>query len=446
MDLTFMLAAWVYHLCQLPIRLCLTGVPGSGKTSIVKRVYTALFKNGVTGYVTDNADELVTFFKEKLKGTGIPVHAISMQYLDGVGVHLAPLLKSEADRIRFAFKLIADVKGDTSPFWNTSARLVLLAIVTALYKLSDGKFFLADIVRTARNQKLTSLICLQAKMPDPYASFGNNDSKRDVHSTLVSKLLPFSLYAAVDLRCPVRIDLPLESGVLVLEMTDTYVDALSGDYAFKFDTLADIYLSRQSLDPVLFGLEEHRDYKLDCIGRVGRRGRKSGISIILTQQEISGVYDRYGKEVADELMGLMDYKICLRLGSPTTAEWASSYLGKTESLQDISPLSTDGTNKSFSRSVIMRANVLPDELRNLPMSSYAKDTVEGWVNFPPPADDQPGITSRFTCKFKDAVTLKDKPLARERRPLWHQEMPKFEYDDMPRLGVFLSKKVKESLS
>ena len=411
------LASWNLAFDRLPLRLLITGLPGSGKTALLKKLKVDLARAGVVLYETDNADESMGFYRDRK----IPAKCISMRYTDGVGLNIGPMLATEADRQRFAWKLVPEVKGDTAPFWNNAARLAIENAAFVMWFLSGGTMTLADVIRVASNQPLHSALCLLAGQPDFYAAYGNNDSKRDVSVTVITKLKPLSIFAATDLRCAERITLPLTSGVLVIEIPDTFVNSMSGITAFIFDTLAEGYLSRQSSMPVAFLIDEFRELGvLDCIDKLGRRGRKAGVSVVLTMHEVNGVYDRYGKERGEELLGLMDHKIFLRCGSPATAKWASGYLGETEVLQDTRPVSVDGTT---TRSVTLRPNVLPDEVRRLPMPSYAKDTLTGWADFP----DE---TTKFTCSFRDAVTLSKPPAPRQLRPDSHQVLPRLGADDL----------------
>ncbi len=423
------LASWNLTHDRLPLRLLITGLPGSGKTALLKKLKLDLALAGVVLYETDNADESASYWKDKTRGKNVPVHVISMKYTDGCGLNIGPMLATEADRQRFAWKLVPEVKGDTAPFWNNAARLAIENAAFILWLLSGGTMMLADIIRVASNQPLHSALCPLAGQPDFYAAYGNNDSKRDVSVTAITKLKPLAIFAATDLRCAERITLPLTQGILVIEIPDTFVNSMSGITAFIFDTLGDHYLSRQSSTPVAFLIDEFRELgALDCIDKIGRRGRKASVSLVLTMHEVQGVYDRYGQDRGEELLGLMDHKLFLRAGSPSTAKWASSYLGETEVLQEVRPNSTDGSNKTISRSVTMRPNVLPDELRRLPMPNYAKDTLTGWADFP----DE---TTKFTCTFKDAVTLSKPPAPRQLRPDSHQVLPRLDAADLRRLGV-----------
>jgi hypothetical protein len=422
------LAAWDIAHADLPKRILVAGESGGGKTSVLKAFIAPLPSMGVVTYLTDSAGEMVDYFRVK-SGPGVPIYPVGMKYADTVGINSAALTTTEADRQRFAQKFFPDIKADPAPFWNNASRLALENAMHALDVLSKSTALLADVVRVCLNPPLQTILSGMAGLGDPYALYGNNDSKRDVQVTLATKLKPLSLFAAVDLRCTKRISLPITEGVMVMEMDDTFSTALSSVYSFIFDTLSDRYLSTQSTDPVAFIVDEFRELEpLDCIQKIARRGRKSGITLVLSMHEINGIYDRYGKDNAEELLGLLNHKIFLRIGSPSTAKWASAYLGECEVLQNIAPMSTDGSGKTYSRAVVMRPNVLPDELRRIPLPDYAKDKLQGWA-------DLPDETAEFQCKFRDDVTLTKRPPSRTLRPATDQLLPKLTRADLQRLGI-----------
>jgi hypothetical protein len=420
------------------MRLLLTSGSGGGKTSIIKRLAQEMAKTGYVIYCTDNADELVVLMRDKMRGTGIPIRCVSMKYSDGVGLKISPMMATANDRQLYAKKIVGESKGKDD-FWIAWATILLENVAHVLSKMGSAEELFADHVRILLKPDLHSALSVQAGLGDPYQIFGNNNSKRDVQATLTTKLAPFGIFAAMDMRCKERVTLPITEGFLVVEMTDQFMGSLSGIASFIFDSITDAYLSRQSSEPVAIVIDEFRELAaLDCIDKIARRGRKSGMSLILTMHEIMGVHDRYGKDRGEELMGLMDEKIFLRIGSPTTAKWSSENLGEIEVVEDVAPRSTDGKNTSYSRRVYMRPNVIPDELRRLKRSSYKDDEITGWY-------DGPDETVKFTCKFRDAVTLSKSPAPRQLRPASHQELPRLDESDLKRLNIRVTQELRDLL-
>src|SRR5262249_19376606 len=80
--------------------------------------------------------------------------------------------------------------------------------------------------------------------------------------------------------------------------------------------------------------------------RLLTKGRSKGAAVVLGFQDIAGLYDVYGKEVAEELVGQCSTKAILRLNSPETAAWASRVLGTHEVIE-----SRRGQSRSYQRSL-----------------------------------------------------------------------------------------------
>jgi hypothetical protein len=416
---------WKFGFDKLPLRLLLAGLPGSGKTAIFKALETEMVLSGAKLLKTDNADESVDFFKEKVKGKNIPVRAISMKYADGVGLNIGHMLKTAIDIDRFAWKVIPAIKGEQAPFWTNGARMLFKDAIIICQKFGGEKMYLADAIRIALNPPLHTAIAQVTNRRDPYLLYGENNARRDMQVTLATKLEHLAIFAATDLRCKERITLPLDKGILIIEIPDRFTQAMSGVTSFIYDWISDELLSRQSMEPVVFSIDEFRDIEaLECIGKIARRGRKSGLSLLLSMHEIGGIYERYQQNHAEELMGLMNHIIGLRIGSPMTAKWLSEYMGATEELQQM----RQGGNNEISRSIVMRNNVLPDELRRLPLANYAKDEITGWADFP----DE---TFKFTTRFKDAVTLAKTPTPRQLRPDSDQDLPLPTKEDLQRINI-----------
>ena len=96
-------------------------------------------------------------------------------------------------------------------------------------------------------------------------------------------------------------------------------------------------------------------------------------------QDIAGLHDVYGKEVADELVGQCSIKVILRLNSPETAAWASRLFGSREVLESRRGHSRDfkrslpslgHDSESVSHGVATRRLVLDSEFFDLPVTSF----------------------------------------------------------------------------
>lgn len=76
-------------------------------------------------------------------------------------------------------------------------------------------------------------------------------------------------------------------------------------------------------------LDEVRDAgKLDGLTSLMIKGRSKNAAVILSFQDINGLKDVYGEELATEMIGQCNNSAYLRLGSPETAKWATESFGE----------------------------------------------------------------------------------------------------------------------
>ena len=114
-----------------------------------------------------------------------------------------------------------------------------------------------------------------------------------------------------------------------------------------FKRLSELILAQPELDATsprttwLLLDEVRQAGKLDGLSALMTKGRSKGAAVLLGFQDINGLRDAYGQEVAYELVGQCNTKAILRLNSPETARWASQIVGSSEFIE---------TRKSRSRS------------------------------------------------------------------------------------------------
>jgi len=80
---------------------------------------------------------------------------------------------------------------------------------------------------------------------------------------------------------------------------------------------------------VWFFLDEVREAGcLDGLSRLLTKGRSKGACVVLGFQDIDGLRDVYGSEVANEICAQCNNIAVLRVNSPSTANWASDLFGR----------------------------------------------------------------------------------------------------------------------
>lgn len=96
-------------------------------------------------------------------------------------------------------------------------------------------------------------------------------------------------------------------------------------------------------------LDEVREAgKLDGLSRLMTKGRSKGACVVLGFQDIDGLRDVYGEEVANEIVAQCNNIAVLRLNSPETAQWASELFGRRKLLSGNKGYSMNEGNTQYS--------------------------------------------------------------------------------------------------
>ncbi len=113
--------------------------------------------------------------------------------------------------------------------------------------------------------------------------------------------------------------------------------------------------------------------RLDALSGLAVEGRSRGVCLVLGTQDVEGLRAVYGKEKADELLGVIGHKALLRVASPDTARWASDLIGEQEVVEITPGVSwgSGGWTQSQSEQKVKREAVLPSELMDLPPTDPA---------------------------------------------------------------------------
>ncbi len=337
--------------CHLPARvayghMAIVGATGSGKTllqrllmqSVLPRIGTF---NGQRALLYDAKQDIMGL----LSGMDLKCRIELLNPLDARSVawDMASDVTSPAAAWQAATLLIPKAKHDANPFFSNAARHLLYGVLLAFILKAPGQWTLRQLVLVLRQEALLrSLLGSQETTSYLLQYFDQPATFQNILSTLLTRLAPYEIIAAAWDRAPRRISLRqwIESdSILVLGNDEDNRAAIDTLNQLIFKRLSELLLGQAEVLP---GESKSTWILLDEVRQAGRleglsalmtKGRSKGVSVLLGFQDISGLRDVYGREVADELVGQCNSKAILRLNSPETAQWASRIVGSSEFLE-----------------------------------------------------------------------------------------------------------------
>lgn len=388
--------------------VAILGEKGSGKTSLVLRLFNDMLRAGNPVYCVDSGDRLYErALKHALPGT--PVTLFDATKVGGCVVDLAKVMHHPVDVVTALQKLIPGDKSDRNFFFISLARETVKAAIGVLNHFSPLAWLPYDLVWLASRPKLLSALCKETRgaVPDPLAVIKGKDSGRDVHGTVSAYLSPIALYTALGDYQPLADPLEAvatERGVVVLGWNDRDAIMLEPVTAMVLELAASRAMSR--IDPAKYlGIfaDEIRSYvRLDFPVAAAVRGRRPKVVFCYTLHALPGFVDRYSEHKAREILGVTGNLYFLRLGDPITAKFAADVFGKELYYEDV--LQPD---RRWTRNARERYRVPPEEFLRLPYPDVANDRIAGYAR-------TRGHCGKFTCRFLADTTIS---LPAEHRPV-----------------------------
>ncbi len=392
----------------------IVGATGSGKTILQRLLMQSALplvgRNlGHRALVYDAKQDAVSM----LAGMKLtcPVYLLNALDSRSVAWDMAADVTCPASALQVASLLIPEAKSDSNPFFTNAARHLLYGTALALIHLGQPWTLRDLILRSRDGPRLRELLanCPHTEFLLQY--FEHTGTFQNILSTLLTHLCPFEVIAAAwDGRQAVSLTQWMrEEAVLVLGSDEPHRAAMDALNRLIFRRLTELVLGSEELRPgdtrrTWFFLDEVREAgRLDGLSRLLTKGRSKGAAVVLGFQDIAGLHDVYGPEVAEELVGQCANKAILRLNSPKTAAWASSLLGTREVIERQAgnskstpqSLSTASSrSESVSHSVAARPLVLDSEFLGLPETNPANG-LSGYFITPasgPFCDHLPGET------------------------------------------------------
>lgn len=359
------------------------GTAGSGKTLVIRMLMPTVFdpKTSVRALVYDPKPE----FYPVLLGLGwSPAGVILLNPFDARGAawHIAADVTTPAAAREIAAILLPSERQSSQPYFLDSARDLVRGVMDVFNTTAPLNWTLNDVLEATssperlrmvleKTQDGRDLVKLYLDQEGPAAT--------NILSTIRSKLSVYETIARAWRRCDTLVSIEnwAQSGaVLVLGGNEQHRAALDAINRAIFQRASELIVGRPDeypADETWFFIDEAREAgRLDGLRQLLNKGRSKGAHVVLGFQDLDGLRNVYGKEQAEEMLGLCGNVAVLRLESPATQEWAAKYFGEYEFEKVTVGQSHNyhsGYTNSLNVTVDRRFAILPQQFRTFPPAS-----------------------------------------------------------------------------
>lgn len=388
-----------WGMMRLPSRVAtshfaIVGSTGSGKTISIR-----LLMQSVLPFIGQGNDQRALIYDAKqdmvsiLAGINLACEVLILNPFDkrGVAWDMAKDITSPATAQQIATILIPENKNASQPFFSDAARHLLSGVFISFIKKCPESWTFRDVLIALKSQeRLKKVLSETPETKDLVEQyFSDATTARNVMSTVATKMQRYEFIAAAWSKAERKISLRewLDGEfILVLgndEATRTALDAIN---QVIFKRLSELILAQTESETrrTWVFLDELRQAgKLEGLSSLLTKGRSKGASVILGYQDIEGLREVYGYQLANEIAGQCANKAILRCDSSDTAKWASALFGEREVLERRESISkssgssqsnyslgagstSKGESSQVSEQVLKRDVVLPSEIMDIP--------------------------------------------------------------------------------
>ncbi|MBN9693292.1 MAG: type IV secretion system DNA-binding domain-containing protein [Verrucomicrobia bacterium] len=370
------------------------GATGSGKTMIQRLLMQSVLPGigrgrGSRALIYDAKQDLLSI----LAGMKLSCPVRLFHPLDSRGTawDLAADITSPASALQMASLLIPRSDRDTNPFFTNAARHLLFGVLLQCILRVPGEWSFRQVLLILRDTQLLRLILDFSEETRHLLQYcAHEGTFQNIVSTLLTYIGPYEIVAAAWDRAESRLGLQAwlqEESILVLGNDEANRVAIDTLNRMVFQRLTELILGQNEVTPTnprqtwLF-LDEIREMgRLEGLSRLLTKGRSKGVAAVLGFQDVAGLHNVYGRDVAEELLGHCNSKVILRLNSPGTAKWASQLFGTREVLERSRNLNRSRSSRNLgfdfsassgeaiSNGITKRDVVLESEFLDLPEST-----------------------------------------------------------------------------
>ena len=356
------------------------GASGSGKSTLINHVLHSVVSDpDVRALVYDPKQELVPFLygirdftptgSGKIFSSVVLLHPFDAR---GAAWNMAADIDSPISARQLATILVSDPEsggGSSEGFFTSAVRDILAGILLAFIECvpTAGKWTFRDVLLTLLYEPYLNFILdlkvTRGKKAFPLlyrlktSYFGETADPRtraNIRATINAKLAVYEPVAAAWHQASQQdrfggwfslqewVDESPGTGqpgsILVLGNDESARAALDPINQALFRRATELVLARRERtaqekqsgeNQIWFFLDEVREAgKLDGLGRLLTKGRSKNACVVMGFQDIDGMREVYGKEVANEICAQFNNAALLRVNSPETAQWASDLFGR----------------------------------------------------------------------------------------------------------------------
>jgi type IV secretory pathway TraG/TraD family ATPase VirD4 len=365
--------------------MAMVGTTGSGKTTVLRQLLDGIAARGEAALVYDTSGEFIAHYYRPECGD------IILNPFDARCVYWSPFAEivHPADADRIAQQLIPETGDKDNDVWLETSRILVANMLRELWK--EKKCTLPDLLVALQKWDKDKLK-IWLKDTSSARTF-SDDADRATGSVL------FMLAKAANLIQFLRMPEEGEKAFAFHEFI-TGLDERKGAKPWIFvprkeehfaaskpllacwlecAASAALGLSPSSDRRIWFLLDELADLpRVDNLARLLPEGRKFGAAVVITFQAIGLMRHRYGKDLAEAMLGCCNTKLFLQMTEGESRQWASDTIGTCEvEVHTMSGALGDGDDKprmTLGRQRKDRPAVFESELR-LPRH-------EGYLLFP----------------------------------------------------------------
>jgi hypothetical protein len=383
---------------------------------------------------------------------------------------IAKDVQDEATALEIANILIPENENDSQPFFRDSARDILSGVLTAYVYESPNNWTLRDVLYPllcGDISVLQNVLQMSEYSIDRLQYLNHDKTFQNILSTIRTELKPLQIIASLWYRASLKgKTISLENWVknpcgeaLILGNSYKLKESLKTVNQVIFKRISQLLLDlpdieKNSTRRSWICLDELAQLgKLDGLNDLLTNGRSKGVCNVIGFQDFDGLKDIYGEDIANVIFGQCASKAFFRLGSGSSAKWASEQFGEKERFENTnsrgeSSNAQTGTtyNWETSEKVEKRDAVLSQEFLTM-KATNPKNGLTGFYISPyikEFLEETSFIKSTIKGSYINTYLLPKESsnydFENNKRPKEHQKSIAWTKEDFDRLGVKYSSK------